>query len=157
MTYREKLSARITATGSNLCVGLDIRAGAADESTKQQIIQIIEETAPFAAAFKPNAAYFEALGWQGMKMLSEVLKAVPADIPVVFVAVVDPVAFGLVANLERPGGNVTGVTSFDPQQPRSQMRLLKETLPGLARVAFLGDGDVIDSLQGPAVAGQDKV
>ena len=84
MTYREKLEKRIAATGSNLCVGLDIRADAADEATKRQIIQIIEETAPFAAAFKPNAAYFEALGWQGVKMLSEILKEIPSDIPVVY-------------------------------------------------------------------------
>lgn len=84
MSFRQKLTARIAATGSNLCVGLDIRAEVADEATKRQIIQIIEETAPFAAAFKPNAAYFEALGWQGVKMLSEVLKEIPSDIPVVY-------------------------------------------------------------------------
>jgi orotidine-5'-phosphate decarboxylase len=84
MTYREKLEKRIAATGSNLCVGLDIRAESADEATKRQIIQIIEETAPSAAAFKPNAAYFEALGWKGLKMLSEVLKEIPSDIPVVY-------------------------------------------------------------------------
>lgn len=84
MTFRQKLTARIAATGSNLCVGLDIRADAADDATKRQIIQIIEETAPYAAAFKPNAAYFEALGWQGVKMLSEILKEIPSDIPVVY-------------------------------------------------------------------------
>lgn len=84
MSFRKKLTARIAASGSNLCVGLDIRANAADDATKQQIIQIIEETAPFAAAYKPNAAYFEALGWQGLKMLGEVLKHIPSDIPVVY-------------------------------------------------------------------------
>ena len=84
MTFRQKLTARIAATGSNLCVGLDIRADAADDATKRQIIQIIEETAPFAAAYKPNAAYFEALGWQGVKMLAEVLKEILRDIPVVY-------------------------------------------------------------------------
>lgn len=84
MSYRAKLQARIAATGSNLCVGLDIRANAADEATKRDILRIIEETAPFAAAYKPNAAYFEALGWQGVKMLGEVLKEIPRDIPVVY-------------------------------------------------------------------------
>lgn len=84
MSFRQKLTNRIAASGSNLCVGLDIRANAADDATKQQIIQIIEETSPFAAAYKPNAAYFEALGWQGLKMLGEVLKAIPSDIPVVY-------------------------------------------------------------------------
>jgi orotidine 5'-phosphate decarboxylase subfamily 2 len=84
MTYTEKLSARIAATGSNLCVGLDVRADHALEATKRWIIRVIEETAPFAAAFKPNAAYFEALGWRGVRLLSQVLKHVPKDIPIVF-------------------------------------------------------------------------
>jgi orotidine-5'-phosphate decarboxylase len=84
MSFREKLEARIAATGSHLCVGLDVRADAADEKTKRWIIQVIEETAAYAAAFKPNSAYFEALGWQGMRMLQQVLKEVPKDIPVIF-------------------------------------------------------------------------
>jgi hypothetical protein len=62
---------------------LDIRAEDASEGTKQQIICVIEETLPYAAAFKPNSAYFEALGWRGMRMLSEVLKVIPADVPIV--------------------------------------------------------------------------
>lgn len=84
MTFREKLEARIAATGSNLCVGLDIRADDADEGAKRWAIRVIKETAPFAAAFKPNAAYFEALGWKGMRMFAEIRKAIPADIPMIF-------------------------------------------------------------------------
>lgn len=83
MTFRDKLEKRIAATRSNLCVGLDIRAEKADETTKQMIIRVIEETLPYAAAFKPNSAYFEALGWQGMRLLEEVMKAIPDDVPVV--------------------------------------------------------------------------
>jgi orotidine-5'-phosphate decarboxylase len=83
MTFRDKLEKRIAATQSNLCVGLDIRAEKADETTKQMIIRVIEETLPYAAAFKPNSAYFEALGWQGMRLLEEVMKAIPDDVPVV--------------------------------------------------------------------------
>ena len=83
MTFVEKLNARIAATGSNLCVGLDVRAADASEATKRWIIDVIEQTAPHAAAFKPNAAYFEALGWQGVKMLEEIMAAIPADIPTV--------------------------------------------------------------------------
>lgn len=84
MTFREKLAARIAATGSNLCVGLDVRADDASEATKQWVIRVIRETAPHAAAFKPNSAYFESLGWPGMRLLSQVLKEVPPDIPVIF-------------------------------------------------------------------------
>ena len=83
MTFVEKLNARISATGSNLCVGLDVRAPDASEATKRWILDVIEQTAPHAAAFKPNAAYFEALGWQGVKMLEEIMAAIPADIPTV--------------------------------------------------------------------------
>jgi orotidine-5'-phosphate decarboxylase len=83
MTFREKLDSRIAATGSNLCVGLDVRAEAADEKTKRWIMDVIEQTAPYAAAFKPNSAYFEALGWQGVKMLEEILREIPKDIPIV--------------------------------------------------------------------------
>jgi putative ABC transport system substrate-binding protein len=64
------------------------------------------------------------------------------QIPVVFVAVIDPVAVGIAATLERPGGNVTGVTSFDPQQVTKQFELLKEVIPNLARVAILSDEDI---------------
>ena len=83
MTFVEKLNARIAATGSNLCVGLDVRAPDASEATKRWILDVIEQTAPHAAAFKPNAAYFEALGWQGVKMLEEIMAAIPSDIPTV--------------------------------------------------------------------------
>lgn len=61
------------------------------------------------------------------------------SIPVVVAVVVDPVQGGLVADLERPGGNLTGVTTFDPQEARKKLELLKEVVPGLARVALLGD------------------
>lgn len=83
MSYREKLNIRIAAAHSHLCVGLDVRADVANEATKRLLIRIVHETAPFAAAFKPNSAYFEALGWQGMRMLKEVLREVPKDIPII--------------------------------------------------------------------------
>ncbi len=83
MTFREKLSARILDVGSNLCVGLDVRAADAGAGTKDWIRRVIDETAPFAAAFKPNSAYFEALGWRGMALLEEVLAEIPQEIPVV--------------------------------------------------------------------------
>jgi orotidine-5'-phosphate decarboxylase len=84
MNFREKLEKRIAATGSNLCVGLDIRMDQADESAKRFIIKVIEETSAYAAAFKPNSAYYEAMGWKGMRILSQVLKEIPNDIPVIF-------------------------------------------------------------------------
>ena len=73
-------------------------------------------------------------------------KKATTNIPIVFAVVVDPVADDVVASLERPGGNVTGITSLDPQQPRKQLELLKEAIPGLVRVALLGDQGVSDFL-----------
>jgi orotidine 5'-phosphate decarboxylase subfamily 2 len=46
-------------------------------------LEVIEATAPYAAAFKPNIAYFEAYGSQGILLLERILKAIPRDIPVV--------------------------------------------------------------------------
>ncbi len=73
-------------------------------------------------------------------------KKATTSIPIVFAMVVDPVADDVVASLERPGGNVTGVTSFDPQQARKQLELFREVLPGLKRVAILGDQGVSEAL-----------
>ena len=63
-------------------------------------------------------------------------------IPIVFAMVVEPISVGIVKTLERPGGNITGITSFDPQQPKKQFELLKAVIPNLARVAILSDPDI---------------
>ncbi len=73
-------------------------------------------------------------------------KKAVTDIPIVFAVVVDPVADNVVPSFERPGGNLTGVTSFDPQQARKQFELLMEVIPGLKRVAILGDQGVSEAL-----------
>ena len=58
-------------------------------------------------------------------------------IPVVFMGVDDPVAAGFVATLERPGGNITGVAGVAPGASAQRLALLKQAVPGLARVAVL--------------------
>jgi putative ABC transport system substrate-binding protein len=57
-------------------------------------------------------------------------------IPIVFVAVSDPVGSGFVASLPRPGGNVTGFTNIEPTMASKWLELLKEVAPRIARVAF---------------------
>jgi putative ABC transport system substrate-binding protein len=52
---------------------------------------------------------------------------------------IDPVAAGYAASLARPGGNVTGVFLDQPEVSAKQLRLLKEIVPGLTRVAVLWD------------------
>lgn len=76
---------------------------------------------------------------------ARVTKGATTKIPIVFVAVIDPVATKFAASLERPGGNVTGIMAYDPQLPAKQLGLLKEVFPKLARVAVLSDVDVADA------------
>jgi len=58
-------------------------------------------------------------------------------IPIVFLAVPDPIGAGLVTNLARPEGNVTGLTDATEQTAAKQLELLKEVLPRLSRVEVL--------------------
>jgi putative ABC transport system substrate-binding protein len=63
-------------------------------------------------------------------------------IPVVFAIVLDPVAAGFAASMERPGGNVTGVTNYDPGQAVEQLGLIQAVVPALRRIAILSDEDI---------------
>ena len=83
-SFTDKLAARIKETGSALCGGLDPRPGTDDlESIPALLRMVVEETAPYAAAFKPNIAYFEAKGWRGLEILEDLLPDMPKDVPVV--------------------------------------------------------------------------
>lgn len=63
-------------------------------------------------------------------------------IPIVANLVADPVALGYAATLQRPGGNVTGITNHDPRLAMLQLSILREVFPSLERVAFLSDADI---------------
>jgi putative ABC transport system substrate-binding protein len=69
------------------------------------------------------------------------LKRATSTIPIVFVAVSDPVGDGLVASLVRPGGNITGFSNFEPGLGGKWVGLLKEVVPRLAKVAILFNPD----------------
>src|SRR5215510_12350061 len=77
-------------------------------------------------------------------VVAQAAKSATTTIPILLVVVIDPV--GLVAHLERPGGNLTGLTTFDPQEARKKLALLQEVVPGLARVALLGDQALRDTM-----------
>ena len=64
-------------------------------------------------------------------------KAATTTIPIVFSIGVDPVAFGLVASLNRPGGNMTGVTNLNLELGSKQLEVLRELLPAATSMAAL--------------------
>jgi len=66
-------------------------------------------------------------------------KQAPTTIPVVMVAVADPVGAGLVQSLARPGGNITGFSNMGAETAGKSVELLREMLPSLRRVAVLAN------------------
>ena len=61
------------------------------------------------------------------------------SIPIVMIASGDPVRTNLVASLARPGGNLTGLTYYSTELGQKRLQLLKEMVPGITRVAVLGN------------------
>lgn len=92
MKFLEKLLTASQRNNSLLCVGLDpepVRFPPqylyefAEQSVVRFCHDIIEATAPYVCAFKPNLAFFEVLGPRGMDVFQEVIKAIPEYIPVI--------------------------------------------------------------------------
>ena len=86
---------------------------------------------------------------------AQAAKEVTATIPIVMTRVADPVKTGLVSSLSRPGGNITGVTTSPDEFSGKRLQLLKETLPGVTRVAVLwwanpGGDVVVHEMEAPA-------
>jgi putative tryptophan/tyrosine transport system substrate-binding protein len=66
-------------------------------------------------------------------------KQATSVIPIVFATAGDPVGSGLVANLARPGGNITGLSVLSVDLAGKRIALLREAIPGLGRLAIMGN------------------
>jgi len=85
--FFDVLAERARATGTLLVVGLDPHVEDLPEPTavaaRDHCLRLIEATAPVATAFKPNSAFFERFGAEGVGALAEVIAAIPAGVPVI--------------------------------------------------------------------------
>jgi putative ABC transport system substrate-binding protein len=66
-------------------------------------------------------------------------KSVTTTIPIVFMNAADPVAVGLVASFNRPGGNVTGATLLSAELVAKRMGILRDLLPSVKKIAMLAN------------------
>lgn len=86
-SFIEALEKRVRSVDSLLCVGLDPHpedlAEPSGAAARDFCLRLVEETADSAAAYKPNAAFFEALGPEGLQALKEVIDRIPEGIPVI--------------------------------------------------------------------------
>ena len=87
-SFFDLLQRRAAAINSLLCVGLDphksdLGADATAEGAYLFCKRLVDACTPFAAAFKPNVAFFEEFGAAGADALVRLMKAIPADVPVV--------------------------------------------------------------------------
>jgi putative tryptophan/tyrosine transport system substrate-binding protein len=73
----------------------------------------------------------------GSTLTAQTVKQATSTLPIVFIAVGDPVGSGLVTSLARPGGNVTGLSNIGPELVGKRLELLKQAVPGVDRVAVL--------------------
>ena len=121
MTWRQNLRELGYVDGQNIKVEFRTAQGHAD-----RLPDLAEELV------RLNADVIFVASYPG----AEALRRATSTIPVV-VALLDPVAAGLVTNLAHPGGNVTGLSGMGAEIRTKRLQLLKETIPGLTRVAVL--------------------
>jgi putative ABC transport system substrate-binding protein len=105
---------------------IDVRWYASSFTTDE-----LRDTAAELAALGPDA-----IVTTGAPILGALHKATKT-VPIVFTLVTDPVGDGFVANLARPGGNITGFTIFEHSFAGKWLEMLKEVVPGLTRVAVM--------------------
>ncbi|HMN29532.1 MAG TPA: orotidine-5'-phosphate decarboxylase [Caldilineaceae bacterium] len=81
MNFFARLEARVRTVDSLLCVGIDPRVQTV-EALRAESFRLIDATVDLAAIYKPNIAFFEAFGPEGLSALKEVIQHVPDGVPV---------------------------------------------------------------------------
>jgi putative ABC transport system substrate-binding protein len=121
-TFRQALAEAGWAQGSMLHV--DYRSAEGDASRLRGLAEELVRSQPDVILAMATPALVAA-------------RAVTRSIPIVFVNVSDPVDGGFVESMARPGGNVTGFTSFEYSVGGKWVELVKEVAPGLERVLVM--------------------
>ena len=119
---RERLKVLGYEEGKN--IRLDFRNLADEEAALVTVKEFVRERVDLIVAFESQTV--------------RAAKAATSEIPIVFVAVPDPVAEGFVKSLSHPGGNITGPIGR-PDFPGKRMELFNEMIPGLSQLLVLTD------------------
>jgi putative tryptophan/tyrosine transport system substrate-binding protein len=122
--FRQALQQSGWTEGHN--VSIDYRWGVGDAERARTSAADLVTLAPNAIVANGTAAL-------------AALQQATRGIPIVFVAVTDPVGAGYVQSLARPGGNITGFSTFEAEIGSKWLELLREIAPGLRRVAGISD------------------
>jgi putative ABC transport system substrate-binding protein len=122
--FKQELRRRGWSEGENLRIDYRFLGGRTDQ---------VEPIARELIALQPDAILVRGTP------LAVALKRQSRTVPIVFVGVSDPVGAGLVTNLPRPTGNVTGHLLYEEGIPSKWLALLKEIAPHLARAALIAN------------------
>jgi ABC-type uncharacterized transport system substrate-binding protein len=122
--FRQELEKFGWLPGRN--VRIETRFGAV---TPQQL----QATAKELLALQPDVILANA------PQVTRALQQASRTVPIVFVAVSDPIGAGLIASLARPGGNVTGLQNYEATITGKWLTMLKEIAPSTARAALVGN------------------
>jgi putative ABC transport system substrate-binding protein len=99
----------------------------------------------------------------GTTLAVQAARKATASVPIVMVAISDPIGEGFVASLSRPGGNITGLTTIVTEASAKQVELLRGVIPHLSRIAVLinptnpSDALILEQVGGAAFSSGVKV
>ena len=122
LAFREGLEKAGWVAGRN--INVDYLWGVVDDEGIRGITEHLRQQVPDVIAFNSS---------NGLR----VIESAAPGVPIVFIAVSEPVALGLVASLAHPGGNMTGFTNLQPTLGTKWLSMLKQIAPQARRVAFI--------------------